>query len=79
MVSVRVSLEQLAVLRLLHRFTLAELKAGCPAAWKRYATPNRRWRREAEKGLPAIPSTLPVPASKRPSAGLADKDEAVRP
>ncbi|MEK7675309.1 MAG: hypothetical protein AAB676_05685 [Verrucomicrobiota bacterium] len=68
-VSVRVSLEQLAVLRLLHRFTLAELKAGCPAAWKRYATPNRRWRREAEKACQRFHQLFPfLPASDRPLA-----------
>ncbi len=78
-VSVRVSLEQLAVLRLLHRFTLADLKAGCPAAWKRYATPNRRWRREAEKACQRFHQLFPfLPATDCPLA-WPTKDEAVRP
>jgi hypothetical protein len=46
--SYRVKLERLAILRLLHRFTLDELQSACPEAWHHYSkAPNRRWRKEA--------------------------------
>ncbi len=48
-ISDRVRLERLGILRLLHRFTLAELRKKSPAAWKRYNSPNRRWHKDAEK------------------------------
>jgi hypothetical protein len=48
-ISVRVKLERLAIMRLLHRCTVAELRSVCPDAWKRYNTPNRRWRKDVEK------------------------------
>lgn len=48
-ISWRVALEHLAILRLLHRFTLVELKTSCPEAWRHFAAPNRRWARDAEK------------------------------
>lgn len=48
-ISDRVKLERLAIMRLLHRFTFAELRAACPDAWKRYNTPNRRWRKDVYK------------------------------
>lgn len=49
LVNARVNLERLAVMRLLHRCQLAELKTTCPEAWERYHTPNRRWRNDVEK------------------------------
>lgn len=48
-ISWRVALERLGIVRLLHRFPLRELSTECPAAWKRYSNANRRWRRDAEK------------------------------
>ncbi len=41
-ISWRVALERLGIVRLLHRFPLRELSTECPAAWKRYGTANRR-------------------------------------
>lgn len=49
-ISWRVRLERLAVLRWLHRFRVEELRHFQPEAWKRYASPNCRWRRDAEQG-----------------------------
>gem|GEM_PF-3619107 len=47
-ISHRVKLERLAILRLLNRFTLLELRGACPEAWQHYNSPNRRWRKEAD-------------------------------
>jgi hypothetical protein len=46
-ISDRVKLERLGIMRLLNRFTPAELGTACPDAWKRYNSPNRRWRKDA--------------------------------
>ena len=44
-----VKLERLAIMRLLHAFTVAELRTVCADAWKRYNTSNRRWRTDVNK------------------------------
>jgi hypothetical protein len=49
LISDRVKLERLAIMRLLHRCRVAELRTECPGAWKRYDNPNRRWRKDVEK------------------------------
>ena len=49
LISDRVKLERLAIMRLLHQCTVAELRSVCPNAWKRYNTSNRRWRKDVEK------------------------------
>ena len=36
-------------MRLLHQFTVAELRTLYPDAWKLYNKPNRRWRKDVEK------------------------------
>jgi hypothetical protein len=48
-ISDRVKLERLAIMRLLHQFTVAELRTIRPDAWKLYNKPNRRWRKDVEK------------------------------
>jgi hypothetical protein len=48
-ISDRVKLERLAIMRLLHPFTVAELRTVCPDAWKCYDTSNRRWRTDVNK------------------------------
>jgi hypothetical protein len=48
-ISDRVKLERLGLLRLLHHFTLAQVKTACPDAWDRYHSPNRRWNKDAVK------------------------------
>jgi hypothetical protein len=46
-ISDRVKLERLGIMRLLNKFTSAELRAARPDAWKHYNSPNRRWRKDA--------------------------------
>jgi len=48
-ISDRVKLERLAIMRLLHRCKVAELRTVYPDAWKHYNTPNRRWHKDVEK------------------------------
>jgi len=48
-ISDRVKLERLGIMRLLHHCTVAELRTFCADAWKRYDTPNRRWRKDVGK------------------------------
>ena len=63
-ISHRVDLERLAIMRLLCRFTPTQLRENCPAAWKRYNTTNRRWRRDAEKARARFHSLLPFLLAK---------------
>jgi hypothetical protein len=58
-ISDRVKLERLAVMRLLHRCKVAELRTLCPGAWKRYDTPNRRWRKDVEKAYAHFQELFP--------------------
>ncbi len=58
-ISDRVKLEHLGIMRLLHRFSPKELRAKCPEGWKRYNTPNRRWQRDAEKARACFHSLFP--------------------
>jgi len=58
-ISERVKLEQLGIMRLLHRFTLKELRTACPRAWKHYNTANRRWHRDAKKARACFHSFFP--------------------
>ncbi len=55
----RVSLERLGILRLLHRFTLEELRVQHPEAWKHYSTPSRRWQDDAKKARKWFRELLP--------------------
>ena len=48
-ISDRVKLERLAIMRLVHPFTLAELRTIRLDVWKRYNTPNRRWHKDVNK------------------------------
>ncbi len=48
-ISHRVALERLGILRLLHRFRFADLAKQNPAAWKRYDSDNRRWRKDGRR------------------------------
>ena len=66
-ISHRVDLERLAIMRLLHRFTLTQLRQKCQPAWKRYNTPNRRWQRDAQKARARFHSLFPfLPATENP-------------
>jgi hypothetical protein len=58
-ISDRVKLERLAIMRLLHRCSVAELRTVCPAAWKLYNTTNRRWRKDVEKAYAHFREFLP--------------------
>ena len=67
LISDRVNLERLAVMRLLHRYKLAELQIACPEAWKRYHTPNRRWRKDSEQAKAHFRNLLPfLPKNELP-------------
>jgi len=58
-ISNRVALERLGIMRLLHRSRLADLLKENPAAWKRYNSPNRRWRKDAQKAKNCFESLFP--------------------
>lgn len=69
-ISDRVKLERLGILRLLNQFTLSQLKTGCAVAWKRYNTPNRRWRKDASMARSHFRELLPfLPGNETPLAG----------
>jgi hypothetical protein len=57
--SQRVALERLGILRLLHRFSLHELRKQNPAAWKRYDNANRRWPKEAQRAVTEFARLFP--------------------
>jgi hypothetical protein len=66
-ISDRVELERLGVLRLHHRFRLAELQTTCPSAWKRYNSPNRRWSKDINRALAHFRELFPfVPQDEFP-------------
>lgn len=58
-ISDRVKLERLAIMRLLNRCKVAELRSAFPDAWKHYNTPNRRWRKDVEKAHAHFREFLP--------------------
>ena len=61
-----VKLERLGILRLLHRFRLADLPKQNPTAWKRYNSPNRRWRKDAQKAGANFKSLFPFLKNEPP-------------
>lgn len=63
-ISHRVDLERLAIMRLLKRFSLVELRGQCPKVWKRYNNPNRRWHRDAEKARARFHGLFPLLSEK---------------
>jgi hypothetical protein len=65
-ISHRVALERLGILRLLHRFRLADLPKRNPAAWKRYDSPNRRWRKDVQKARAYFKSLFPFLKNEPP-------------
>jgi len=68
-ISHRVMLERLGIMRLLHRFTLAELKTNVPTAWKLYHSGNRRWRKDVEKSLAHFRELFPfLPQNEFPGS-----------
>jgi hypothetical protein len=63
----RVALERLAMLRLLHRFTVRELRTMVPAAWKLYA--RREWYKERKRAGAKFHALFPfLPKTDRPLA-----------
>ncbi|MGA2241541.1 MAG: hypothetical protein ABSH11_05830 [Verrucomicrobiota bacterium] len=65
-ISHRVALERLGIMRLLHRFRLADLPKQNPTAWKRYNSPNRRWRKDAQKARAYFKSLFPFLKNEPP-------------
>ncbi len=65
-ISNRVALERLGIMRLLHRFRFADLPKQNPAAWKRYNSPNRRWRKDAQKARANVKSLFPFLKNEPP-------------
>jgi hypothetical protein len=65
-ISHRVALERLGIMRLLHRFRLTSLPKQNPAAWKRYNSPNRRWRKDAQKARAYFKSLFPFLKNEPP-------------
>jgi hypothetical protein len=68
-ISERIKLERLAIMRLLHTFTLAELRTTCPSAWKHYNSRNRRWCKDLEMAFAHFRELFPfVPQDEFPSS-----------
>ena len=59
LISHRVNLERLGILRLLHRYSLIHLRKRLPAAWNLYKATNRRWLRDAEKACACFHELFP--------------------
>lgn len=59
-ISDRVSLERLAILRLLKRYRPSQIRELCPAAWKRYGNPNRRWLSDAKTARDTFRKLFPL-------------------
>lgn len=65
-ISNRVALERLGILRLLHSFRIADLPKRNPAAWKRYNSVNRRWRKDAQKAVAELYRRYPFLKNEHP-------------
>jgi hypothetical protein len=66
LISQRVALERLGIMRLLHCFRPVELREQLPAAWQKYNSANRRWQKDAQKAVAEFHQFFPILKDEHP-------------